>query len=202
MDELANAIDPAEQKRLLEKAVAAVVSNRVLTTVENVQDNHKLTFGDAGYVVYQSEKIPEHFDWLLLVMESDKKSREDAALVQEILKDPEFEGFSKDLLSTLVKTPTPGFTAAVAIGKFAAQVLLEQGKKNKDDQIGLLYMSLNRWEHYPHLERKRDDVHDLTKNIMVDYSLFGIEEERKQSPKTKTAKPKTSGKASKPAKPK
>lgn len=191
LDELANSIDPTEQKRLLEHAVTAVVNSRVLTTVQNVMDDQKITFGDAGYVLYRSDKIPEYFDWLLLVMESDQQSRENAALVQEVLKHPEFDQFSTELISDLVKKSSPGFTAAVKIGKFVADVLVEQGKKNKDDQIGLLYMSLNRWEHYPHLERKRDDVHDMSRNMMVDYSIFGVETETKKSPKTKTGKPRS-----------
>ena len=191
MDELANSVDPAEQKRLLEGAVAAVVNNRVLTTVQNVMDGQKLTFGDAGYVLYKSDKVPENFDWLLLVMESDQQGRENAALVQDVLKNPEFDKFSKELISALIKAPAPGFTAAVAIGKFVADVLLEQGKKNKDDQIGLLYMSLNRWEHYPHLERKRDDVPDMTQNLMVDYTIFGVESGTRKSSKTKTSRPRS-----------
>jgi len=45
--------------------------------------------------------------------------------------------------------------------------------ENKDDQIGLSYQSFNRFEHYPHGERKRDDVPDLSNNVRIAYSLFG-----------------------------
>jgi hypothetical protein len=71
--------------------------------------------------------------------------------------------------------PNPAFVVASEIGKFAVNMLTEKGKKNKDDQVGLLYLSLNRPEHYPFGERKRDDVPDLTQNMLVDYSLFGVE---------------------------
>jgi hypothetical protein len=45
--------------------------------------------------------------------------------------------------------------------------------RNRDDQVGLYYLSLNRMEHYPNGERKRDDVPDLSNNVRVDYSIFG-----------------------------
>lgn len=168
--------DPAAQRQIIEQAVATVVGSRVLTTVENVSSNQKLTFGDTGYVVYQSEHIPEHFDWLLLVLEDDTDVRDSAKIVEAIVKHPEFGELSNNLLGVLNKVPNPAFVVASEIGKFAVNLLTEKGKKNKDDQVGLLYLSLNRTEHYPFGERKRDDVPDLTQNMLVDYSLFGIEQ--------------------------
>ena len=38
--------------------------------------------------------------------------------------------------------------------------------------IGILYMLLNRVEHYLHGEQKNDDVPDLTNDMTVDYSIF------------------------------
>ncbi len=176
LSNLSQTIDPAAQRQIIEQAVATVVGSRQLTTVENVSANQKLTFGDTGYVVYQSEHIPEHFDWLLLVMEDDTDVRDSAAMVQAIVKHPEFGQLSNNLLGVLNKVPNPAFVVASEIGKFAVNLLTEKGKKNKDDQVGLLYLSLNRPEHYPFGERKRDDVPDLTQNMLVDYSLFGIEQ--------------------------
>ncbi len=192
LSELSQTIDPAAQKRIIEQAVASVVGSRQLTTVENVRSNQKLTFGDTGYVVYQSEHIPEHFDWLLLVMEDDTDVRDSAAMVQAIVEHPEFGQLSHNLIGVLGKVPNPAFVVASEIGKFAINLLTERGKKNKDDQVGLLYLSLNRHEHYPFGERKRDDVPDLTQNMLVDYSLFGIEPTgggtRKKTGKRATAK--------------
>ena len=192
---LSETVDPAEQKRILQQAITTVMDNRVLTTVQNVRDNQKLTFGDAGFVVFKSDKIPSNFDWLLLVMEEDKDIREGAALVQEIMQHPEFNSFSGELIAKLGAAANPAFMAAVQISKFAVNVLTERGKKNKDDQIGMLYMSLNRKEHYPFGERKRDDVPDLTQNMLVDYSLFGVEDD--DAPAEKPAKSKGHGKSSK-----
>src|SRR5688572_19809657 len=51
------ATDNEQRKRkLAELAVARVINSRVLTTIENVTDNHEMTFGDTGYVLYQAEK--------------------------------------------------------------------------------------------------------------------------------------------------
>jgi hypothetical protein len=36
-------------------------------------------------------------------------------------------------------------------------------------------MTLNRAEHYPHGTRDRQDTADTTENILVDYTLFGFE---------------------------
>ncbi|GEM_PF-672451 len=184
LSDLNKTIDPVAQKKIIEQAVASVVGSRVLTTVENVSSNQKLTFGDTGYVVYQGNHIPDHFDWLLLVMEDDTDVRDNAAVVQAIVKHPEFDTLSSNLLSVLNRVPNPAFIVASEIGKFAVNLLLEKGKKNKDDQVGLLYLSLNRPEHYPFGERKRDDVPDLTQNILVDYSLFGVDSGTSKRKKT------------------
>lgn len=177
LSDLNKTTDPAAQKRIIEQAVASVVGSRQLTTVENVGTNHKLTFGDTGYVVYQSEKIPDHLDWLLLVLEDDTDVRDDAKMVQAIVGHPEFGDLSNNLIGAISKgaLANPAFAVASEIGKFAVNLLTEKGKKNKDDQVGLMYLSLNRPEHYPFGERKKDDVADLTGNILVDYSLFGVD---------------------------
>lgn len=177
LSDLNKTTDPAAQKRIIEQAVASVVGSRQLTTVENVGTNHKLTFGDTGYVVYQSEKIPDHLDWLLLVLEDDTDVRDDAKMVQAIVGHPEFGDLSNNLIGAISKgaLANPAFAVASEIGKFAVNLLTEKGKKNKDDQVGLMYLSLNRPEHYPFGERKKDDVPDLTGNILVDYSLFGVD---------------------------
>ncbi|HMX41737.1 MAG TPA: hypothetical protein PKD78_15475, partial [Saprospiraceae bacterium] len=169
--------DAAAQKKIIEQAVASVVGSRQLTTVENVSSNQKLTFGDTGYVVYQSEKIPEHLDWLLLVLEDDSDVRDNAKMVEAIVGHHEFGDLSNNLVGALTKgaLANPAFTVASEIGKFAVNLLTEKGSKNKDDQVGLMYLSLNRPEHYPFGERKKDDVADLTGNMLVDYSLFGVD---------------------------
>ena len=40
-------------------------------------------------------------------------------------------------------------------------------------------MSLNRWEHYPNGERNSEGVPDLTGNMLIDYSIFGFDDQAK-----------------------
>ncbi len=168
--------DSALRKELLRASVEQVVGSRVLTTIENVRDNHIMYFGDTGYVLFHSKTIPEHFDWQFVVYESDKSIRDTADMVEDIVNDDEFDNFSNNLLQLISKAKNPAYAASVAIGKFATKVTLKVASKNKDDMIGIIYMSLNRWEHYPFGERKRDNVPDMTNNMLVDYSIFGFDE--------------------------
>ena len=62
---------------------------------------------------------------------------------------------------------------AANIAKFVSRAIPQVLVRNRDDQVGLYYMSLNRMEHYPNGERKRDNVPDLSNNVRVDYSIFG-----------------------------
>jgi hypothetical protein len=182
LDELLATNDPRRQKDLLAAAVAHVVGSRVLTAIQNVTDNHEMTFGDTGYVLYQSERIPDDFSWLLLAIESDRDEREIGQEMKSIVHGREFDDFLADTLTLVATAANPSFAAAIGIGKFVARTLGERIRKNKDDMVGLLYTSLNRREHYPHCERKRDQVPDLTNNMFVDYSIFGFEPHAQASP--------------------
>jgi hypothetical protein len=52
-------------------------------------------------------------------------------------------------------------------------------RANKDDLVGYWQASLNRAEHFPHGCRDKQDVYDTTGNILIDYTLFGFENEIK-----------------------
>jgi hypothetical protein len=199
LDDLIKSTDPEEQKALISAAVSTVISRRILTTVQNVRDGQIMTFGDTGFTVFFSDPIPSNFDWLLCCIESDEDIRDEAKWASEVLKSEKFGNFSKELTSSLKLAAkavnkasalaNPAYLASVAIGRFAVDVLLESGKKNKDDQIGLLYMSLNRPQHYPFGKRDIQDVDDLTGNMKVDYSLFGVSD-LPEAAVTAAAKPK------------
>ena len=68
----------------------------------------------------------------------------------------------------------PPYVAAVGIGKFVTKTIADQWRKNQDDMIGILYTSPDGHEHYPYAERKRDNLPDLTNNVLVDYLIFGF----------------------------
>jgi len=167
--------DPEKKKKLAAAMVTQVVSNRNLATIDNVKDDQRITFGDTGYVVFQADRIPQDFNWCFVALEDDGDVRDVGASIDEVLQNPGFDAFTANLAVLVGAAANPGFAAGVVVSKFVAGVVADNLKKKKDDLAGLLYMSLNRREHYPHGERKRDDVGDLTGNMFVDYSLFGFE---------------------------
>jgi hypothetical protein len=170
------ATDNSRRKQeLTAQAVARVVDSRVLTTIQNVTDNHEMTFGDTGFVLYQSEQIPEQFDWILLAIESDQDVRDLGEEMNSVLQNTEFQSTLDQTLALTATAANPSYTAAVSIGKLVTKMLAQQYRQNDDDMIGVLYTSLNRREHYPHGERKKDKVPDLTNNMFVDYSIFGFD---------------------------
>jgi hypothetical protein len=174
LTEFLNTTDEMVRKEIIKKAVASVIDGRVFTEIQHVKDNHVMTFGDTGFVLYQSAEIPEFFDWQFLAFESDAAIRDNARLLADIMNDGRFDKFSNNL-GTIIKTAAnPAFSASVEISKFVLKFISGIAQTNRDDMIGLLLMSMNRAEHYPHGERKRDDVPDLTNNMFIDYSLFGF----------------------------
>ena len=175
MDELLATNDPQRRKDLFASAVSHVIGSRVLTTIQNVTDNHVMTFGDTGYVLYQSERIPTDFNWILLAIESDHDVRAIGHDIHSVIQDEELDQVVARTLALAAASANPSYVAAVGIGKFVTKLVAERRRENKDDMIGILYASLNRFEHYRHGERKKNNVPDLTNNMFVDYSLFGFD---------------------------
>jgi len=178
LDSFVRTTDPDKRKTLLAEAVQSVVASRELTQVSRVTDNANLTFGDTGYVLYESATIPESFNWTFLAVKSNQGFRDVGTHTQEVLHDPGFGGFSQGLLSLVTKGASavnPAYAAGVAVAKFAAQIAAQNMTRAGDKQLGLVYMSLDRVQHYPHGERKADEVVDLTNNMMLDYSIFAFE---------------------------
>ncbi len=175
LDELIQSNSEERKNEILEDMVRQVVSSRIITPIENVKDNHQLTFGDTGYVLFQSKQIPDFFDWQLIVLESDKNIRDTGKIVESVLNSSDLSSLTSTITG-LLKLTNPAVAATSVISKFVLQNIAQNAKANKDDMIGFLLMSLNRQEHYLHGERKKDDVSDLTNNMLVDYSIFAFEE--------------------------
>lgn len=165
-----------ERTEILAAAIEDTLSRRVFTTFPNVEDGHVLTFGDAGYTVHQDAFIPQQLDWSLLVVKSNREGRKLGMRVDELLGDEKFPAFQRNLVTVLMGAAgaiNPGFLAAAGIARFIGEAAAEILKRKDDELIGLYYNSLNRLEHYPHGERKRDNSPGVTGNISLDYSLFG-----------------------------
>jgi hypothetical protein len=175
MSEFLATNDARRRQEIVGELTKKVLSSRKIAPIENVKDNQTMTFGDTGYVLYQTETIPENFNWNFLAIELDEPERDDAERLQMMMDDPEFGKFTDNLVDVLGKVPSPGLQAMIAIGKLITSAVMKDLQNNKNDLIGALFMSLNRREHYRHGERKRDNVPDLTNNMWVDYSMFGVD---------------------------
>jgi len=163
-------------QRIIRAATREVIASRVFTPVKNIKDNHELTFGDTGIVLYRADTIPPDFNWQLVVIGSRRKTRDDAKMFKAVVEDEEFISFSSSLMRALEGAQDPKTLAAVEIGKYVARFLLHFHSTKEDDQLGLIYQSWNRQEHYEHGKRFKDNVPDLTKNMFYDYSMFGFDE--------------------------
>jgi len=167
--------DEEERRKLLHAAAQSVLSAKVLIQIEHVRDGHVMTFGDTGYALYTADRIPVSFNWSLFAFELDRDIREIGRRIDAVIEEPQFDRFTEDILTLAGAASHPASVIGLAIAKFVIGVVTDNLLRDRDDQIGVLYQSFNRFEHYPHGERKRDDVPDLSNNLLIDYSIFGTE---------------------------
>lgn len=173
LDGLLSTTDASVKKQLITAACQSVLSSKVLMQLDNVTDGHVMTFGDTGYAIYTSNKIPVSFNWSFMLIEIDEDINNLGKKIDSIIDGSGFDGFVNNVLVLASAAANPAAAAGVAIAKYVFGIVADTMIENKDDQIGLIYQSFNRFEHYPHGERKRDDVPDLSNNIRIDYSIFG-----------------------------
>lgn len=176
LDDYLNSNNENQKKAILAQAVRSVVSSRIFTEIRNVKDSHEMTFGEFGYILHRSGTVPNFFDWLFVAYESDKNIRSAGEVAAEILADSEFDEFAKNFGSLVSAVAFPQYNAIVAIAKFVAKTISKLAQRDTDDMIGILYTSLVKQTDYPHGERKKDGVADLTNNMMFDYSIFAFQD--------------------------
>jgi hypothetical protein len=173
LDGLLQTSDPDTTRKILRDASRQMLSVKEFIQVDEIRDGHVLTFGDSGYALYTAMRIPVSLNWTFLILESDEDLVELGRRIDTVVDGKDFDTFATSALALLATAVTPQLTAAAAIAKFVSRAIPQVLVRNRDDQVGLYYLSLNRMEHYPNGERKRDDVPDLTNNVRVDYSIFG-----------------------------
>jgi hypothetical protein len=173
LDDLQHTTDPELKKQLITAAAQSVLSAKVLMQLDNVRDGHQILFGDTGYALYTTDKIPVSFNWSLMLFEIDEDINNLGGKIDGIVDAPGFDGFVSKVLVLAGAAANPAAAAGIAIAKYVIGLVADSMIDNKDDQIGLAYQSFNRFEHYLHGERKRDDVPDLSGNVRIDYSIFG-----------------------------
>ena len=54
-------IDEEKREAMIKKSVQQAIDARIFTPVENIKDDHILTFGDTGFVIFEDEEIPDDF---------------------------------------------------------------------------------------------------------------------------------------------
>ena len=171
--------DRDEQRELIKAAAEGIVSSREFTEVQNVTDDTILTFGDYGVALYVSDSIPRDLTWALTLIERDADVRQIGQELTQIVESEDFSNFADETIATVSNQANPGVRIAFKISKFFSGMLGRSLAGNKDDQIGMYIESLNRFQHYGHGERKRDNRRGVNGNIFVDYSIFGVEHENR-----------------------
>jgi hypothetical protein len=142
--------------------------------INGVRDNQTLLFGDSGLAIFSSGNIPDGLDIRLWMIESDEDVRSFALEADKVLDSDAFKGLYAAVETTLAVT-NPLLSGVIAVGGVAVSLLRQKLRANKDDLVGYWQATLNRAEHYPHGTRDKQDVYDTTGNILVDYTLFGFE---------------------------
>jgi len=173
LDGLLQTSDPDAKRKILRDASRQMLSVKEFIQVDEIRDGHVLTFGDSGYALYTALRIPVSLNWTFLILEPDEDLVELGRRIDTVVDGKDFDTFATSAITLLAAAAAPQLTAAAAIAKFVSRAIPQVLVRNRDDQVGLYYLSLNRMEHYPNGERKRDDVPDLTNNVRVDYSIFG-----------------------------
>ena len=173
LDGLLQTSDPDAKRKILRDASRQMLSVKEFIQVDEIRDGHVLTFGDSGYALYTAMRIPVSLNWTFLILESDEDVVELGRRIDTVVDGKDFDTFATSALALLATAVTPQLRAAAAIAKFVSRAIPQVLVRNRDDQVGLYYLSLNRMEHYPNGERKRDNVPDLSNNVRVDYSIFG-----------------------------
>jgi hypothetical protein len=170
--------DNARYQKLLDavRSEAELFAQSKYLEINGVKDNQSLLFGDSGLVIYSNEQIPDMLNMQLWVIESDADVRNFALDADKVIDSDAFKGLLIAVETALTVT-NPVLSGVIGIGTVVANLLRQKLRANKDDLVGYWQMTLNRAEHYPHGTRDRQDTADTTGNILVDYTLFGFENE-------------------------
>jgi hypothetical protein len=178
LDALLRATTPEQRAEALRPAVENSVASRICTRIDQVTDHDVINFGDTGYGVYESDKTPESFNWILLAIKSRQNVRDGAETVNRVLTHQDFDQTANAIL-TLVKggaaVANPALAAGMQVARFVAGVTAQGLMSAHDKQLGVVSTTLTRAEHYVSGVRNIEDAPDSTGNMWYDYSIFAYE---------------------------
>ena len=149
-----------------------MISSRILIPIQKFKDNQEIFFGDTGYIVYQSDTIPEDLNWMFLAIELDQKTRSNAELLSLVLADNTISDVIDSIIN-IAGVENSLMNAITKLTTFIAKSVTEILKHDRDDQAGLFLTSFIRKEDYPFGKRDKKNVPDLTANMFIDYTIFG-----------------------------
>jgi hypothetical protein len=172
--------EEARKQRLLDAVLAEAghLAQSSYLEINGVKDKQTMLFGDSGLVIFSSEYIPDRLDVQLWVIESDNDVRNFVIEADKVLESDAFRGLFAVVEAALAVT-NPVISGVIAVAGVVINILRKKLRENKDDLVGYWQASFNRPEHYPHGTRDKQDVYDTTGNILVDYTLFGYENQLK-----------------------
>jgi len=173
LNDFYNSNDDQVKNELIKQAVSKLVSSRVMPPMQKIKDRRMIFFGNHGYIVYKSDEIPQDFNWMLMAVESDGRTRSNAELLSSILTEKNITSITATI-ATLASLTNPVSAAITTISTFVAEALTKVFKNDKDDQVGLLITSFIEKKDYPFGKLDDQDVEDATGNMAVDYTIFSF----------------------------
>lgn len=175
LDILLSTEDPASQRTKVKEMAKFVLNKWIGVKVQNVKAGHFFNFGDTGKILFQSEKIPEFLDWIFLAIEDDTDVRDLGSDIDKVLPDDQIDSLATSIITIAAASVNPQAAAAIAIAKALVRGITYFMKNDKNDQLGLVEQSFIKELHYPNGKRTSAGNTDLTRNMMYDYTIFGIE---------------------------
>jgi|LGVF01.2.fsa_nt_gb hypothetical protein len=167
--------DPASQRDRVREMAKFVLNKWIGVQVQNVKAGHFFSFGDTGKILFKSEEIPDYFDWIFLAIEDDTDVRDLGSDIDKVLPDDQIDSLAKNIFTIAAASVTPQAAAAIVVAKELVRGITYFMKKDKNDQLGLVEQSFIRELHYPNGKRTSSGNTDLTRNMMYDYTIFGID---------------------------
>jgi hypothetical protein len=143
LDDFFTSNDAEVKNELIKQAVSKIVSSRVMPQIQKIRNRQAITFGNNGYIVYKSEQIPQDFNWMLMAIESDGKTRSNAELLSGILTEKNITSIA-GALATLASLSNPVSAAITTLSTIVAQSLTTIFKNDKDDQVCSYHHSLKK----------------------------------------------------------
>ena len=163
--------DSEKKSKIIQDAVSKVLSSRIVPQIDKVRDNQTIFFGESGLIVHKAASIPDDINWMVLAIESDKNTRDNAKLLNTLLERKQIDSIAASI-STIVKASSPVAMAISALTSIIADSIIKVFSEDKDDQVGLFISSLIKSEHYPHGKRDAQNIPDSTGNMFLDYTIF------------------------------